>query len=74
MVAVSLLCTAPRYSLPAISAQRLLALTVAGCSSVEESAVYTPDEMNRLESYKLVKVLHPSLTQLQKQMSPFLRG
>ena len=25
---------------------------------MEESAVYTPDEMNRLESYKLVKVLH----------------
>lgn len=35
-----------------------LALATAGCASVEESAVYTPEEMNRLESYKLVKVLH----------------
>ena len=35
-----------------------LVLTLAGCASVEESAVYTPEEMNRLESYKLVKVLH----------------
>ena len=33
-------------------------LAVAGCASVEESAVYSPEEMNRLESYKLVKFLH----------------
>lgn len=33
-------------------------LALAGCASVEESAVYTPEEMNRLESYKLVKILH----------------
>ena len=35
-----------------------IVLAVAGCASVEESAVYTPEEMNRLESYKLVKILH----------------
>ncbi len=33
-------------------------LAAAGCASVKESAVYSPEEMNRLESYKLVKVLH----------------
>lgn len=31
---------------------------LAGCASVEESAVYTPEEMNRPESYKLVKIVH----------------
>jgi outer membrane lipoprotein SlyB len=43
--------------------QRLIAgglalALLAGCASVEESAVYTPEDMNRLEDYKLVKVLH----------------
>lgn len=33
-------------------------LAAAGCARVEESAVYTPEEMNRLESYKLVKIVH----------------
>ena len=31
---------------------------MAGCARVEESSVYTPEEMNRLESYKLVKIVH----------------
>lgn len=35
-----------------------VAIAVGGCASVEESAVYSPEQMNRLESYKLVKILH----------------
>ena len=31
---------------------------MAGCASVEESDVYTPEELSRLEDYKLVKILH----------------
>ncbi len=31
---------------------------MTGCASVEESAVYKPEEMNRLENYRLVKVVH----------------
>lgn len=31
---------------------------LAGCGSVEESDVYTPEELSRLEDYKLVKVVH----------------
>jgi len=31
---------------------------LAGCGSVDESDVYTPEELSRLEDYKLVKVVH----------------
>lgn len=31
---------------------------LAGCGSVEESDVYTPEELSRLENYKLVTVVH----------------
>lgn len=33
-------------------------LLLAGCGSVDESNVYTPEELSRLEDYKLVKVVH----------------
>jgi len=33
-------------------------LLLASCGSVEESNVYTPEELSRLEDYKLVKVVH----------------
>ena len=33
-------------------------LLLAGCGSVDESDVYTPEELSRLEDYKLVKVVH----------------
>lgn len=36
----------------------LTLLLLAGCASVEESNVYSPEDMNRLESYKLVKIVH----------------
>jgi outer membrane lipoprotein SlyB len=36
-----------------------LALAVlAGCASVDESDVYTPEELSRLEDYKLVTIVH----------------
>lgn len=36
-----------------------LALAVlAGCATVEETDVYTPEELSRLEDYKLVTVVH----------------
>ena len=31
---------------------------LAGCGSVDENDVYTPEELSRLENYKLVKVVH----------------
>ena len=36
----------------------LAVLLLAGCASVDESDVYTPEELSRLEDYKLVKVVH----------------
>lgn len=43
--------------------QRLLAgglalCLLASCASVEESNVYKPEDLNRLENYKLVKIVH----------------
>lgn len=31
---------------------------MAGCASVDESDVYTPEELSRLEDYKLVKIVY----------------
>jgi outer membrane lipoprotein SlyB len=31
---------------------------MASCASVEESNIYSPEELSRLEDYKLVKILH----------------
>jgi outer membrane lipoprotein SlyB len=36
----------------------LALVLLASCASVDESNVYSPEDMNRLESYKLVKVVH----------------
>lgn len=36
----------------------LALLLLAGCASVEQSNVYSPEDMNRLENYKLVKIVH----------------
>ena len=31
---------------------------LAGCASVEQSGVYSPEDLNKPESYKLVKIVH----------------
>ena len=31
---------------------------MAGCATVDEADVYTPEELSRLEDYKLVKIVH----------------
>jgi outer membrane lipoprotein SlyB len=46
---------------------------MAGCARVEESAVYTPEEMNRLESYKLVKIVHAEQVMIDPE-SPGIIG
>lgn len=33
-------------------------IMISGCASVDESDVYTPEELSRLEDYRLVKVVH----------------
>lgn len=33
-------------------------IMMAGCATVDESDVYTPEELSRLEDYKLVKIVH----------------
>jgi len=33
-------------------------IMMAGCASVDESDVYTPEELSRLEDYKLVKIVY----------------
>ncbi len=41
-----------------ITAVGAVLVLLGGCAQVEESAVYKPEDMNRLESYRLVKVVH----------------
>ncbi len=41
-----------------ITAFGILLIMIAGCARVDESAVYAPEEMNQLESYQLVKIIH----------------
>ncbi len=36
----------------------VLLIMIASCARVDESAVYTPSEMNQLESYQLVTIIH----------------
>jgi outer membrane lipoprotein SlyB len=46
---------------------------MAGCASVEESDVYSPEELSRLEDYKLVKVVHAEQVMVDPE-SPGLVG
>ncbi len=46
---------------------------MASCARVEESAVYSPEEMNRLESYKLVKIVHAEQVMIDPE-SPGIIG
>lgn len=36
----------------------ILLIIITSCARVDESAVYTPSEMNQLESYQLVTIVH----------------
>jgi len=51
----------------------LALVMMAGCASVEESDVYTPEELSRLEDYKLVKVVHAEQVMVDPE-SPGLIG
>jgi outer membrane lipoprotein SlyB len=36
----------------------ILLIIITSCARVDESTVYTPSEMNQLESYQLVTIIH----------------
>lgn len=47
---------------------------LAGCGSVEETDVYTPEELSRLEDYKLVKVVHAEEVMVDPESPGFVGG
>jgi outer membrane lipoprotein SlyB len=47
---------------------------LAGCASVEESNVYSPEDMNKLENYKLVKVVHAEQVKIDPETPGIVGG
>ena len=52
----------------------LALILLAGCGSVEESNVYSPEDMNRLENYKLVKIVHAEQVTVDPETSGIVGG